>query len=288
MTHQIKKSIICDPWTFTTGRGQEICEYEYGKEYDYVQKYIGLDCPSKCLLGACAACKHSRYLGDKYSCCLNNGPNGSKKTCDPTLNASNNLCDSTYKDYCKGSKILNDKKCINWRNLRPTAAHETIKSYCLNNLDDIKCQEWCKISGNGICDNAILDYCENNDDPFCSCVNSKLQNPKFGVNPKCLDQDCIRHGYLTQNMKNANCPDIVNCEIQAKLNNSGVNLANFTINQNCGSKSIDNNETSSTDINTTPMPTSLASKLIKPPIIYVLIFIFVVFVALIFIKKMKK
>jgi hypothetical protein len=41
-------------------------------------------------------------------------------------------------------------------------------------------------------------------------------------------------GYLTQNMRITPCPDVTNCTIQAKILNSGIQVANMTLDQRCG------------------------------------------------------
>lgn len=41
-------------------------------------------------------------------------------------------------------------------------------------------------------------------------------------------------GYLTQNMRITPCPDVTNCTMQAKILNSGIQVANMTFDQRCG------------------------------------------------------
>lgn len=226
------------------------CVGEFGDEWAYSDYGSCGDCQFNCvdfgLLGtACtngakAKCKHISYLGDKTSCCLGRGPgSNAKNSCNPTYNISNPECDQTYATYCStGDRIITDSICKNWRNIRPQQSRQILQNYCTTHLDDPACRTWCKSiadGGDGACDAAVQEWCNSHpDDPYCTCIKSPLQNPKYGINPKCNDRKCIDTGYITANMRNTYCPDITNCDIQAQMANSGVQLTGVTINQNCG------------------------------------------------------
>lgn len=108
-------------------------------------------------------------------------------------------------------------------------------SWCTGaNLATPQCQTWCN-QADGACDSAVISYCAlNPSDQYCSCINS-VAYTKGIINPKCLDRNCLETGYLTRNMRNTNCPSIINCEIQADLSNSGLVFSNsVSIQQNCG------------------------------------------------------
>jgi hypothetical protein len=225
------------------------CTSEYGDEWDYDGHGSCDQCKFNCvsfgLLGtACTAgtkakCKHISYLGEKTSCCLGNGPGIAKYTCNPSYTAANDECNSVYADYCAtGDRIISDPKCVNWRNMQPAASQQILQNYCVQNVNNPSCREWCKSradAGDGVCDVNVQKWCdEHPSEPYCSCVKSPLADPKFGINPKCNDRKCIDTGYITQNMRNTNCPDITNCDVQSKLLNSGVQLTGVTINQSCG------------------------------------------------------
>ncbi len=223
------------------------CTGELGDEWSYDGYGSCNDCQFNCvsfgLLGnACtvgtrAKCKHVSYLGDKTACCLGRGSGDPKKTCNPTYNISNPACDGAYIDYCKvNDRILKDPICQNWRNVRPDQSKVILKAYCAAHLDAPECKTWCSTRTDGTCDDIAVAWCkEHPADPFCSCISSPLTDVKFGINPKCVDRKCIDTGYITSNMRTTACPDITNCEVQSLLENSGVQLAGVTINQQCGS-----------------------------------------------------
>jgi hypothetical protein len=279
------------------------CTGEYGPEwaYDGFMQGCGackFNCVSFGLLGtACtdgthAKCKHVAYLGDQTACCLGKKDTGG--TCAPAYNISGGGCDSIMQTYCsEGDKIIKDPKCIEWTNTRPDVSKQTVRLYCLANLDKEECREWC--SYNKIaCDDAVSNWCATNiNDPYCSCINSPLTDAKFGINPACNDRKCIDTGYITTNMEITNCPDVTNCEIQSQLLNSGVSLAGVTINQECGKKE-DSQPVLGTGRSTVgeapkldklrPLPTG--QPVVQPTIgqdytiyIFVLLFIFVVLIA---------
>jgi hypothetical protein len=108
---------------------------------------------------------------------------------------------------------------------------------------------------------------------------SPLSDPKYGVNPKCFDKNCVAGGYMTTSMLAASCPNIVNCDVQAQLLNSGVSLSGLTINQNCGSAdSVVGAATSSVTTPTaagSPSPLSVFSS----TEIFIIILLFVVLAA---------
>ncbi len=241
------------------------CTGEFGDEWGY-DGYgscgdCSYDCVSfgllgdACTVGTRAKCKHLSYLGDKASCCMGKGPgSNAKNTCNPSYNISNPECDTTYSAYCSVSdRIISDPICMNWRNIRPEQSRQLLQSYCLANMDAYGCREWCSAlsrKGDGTCDQAMQTWCNSHPaSPICTCIKSPLADPKYGINPKCNDRNCIDTGYLTSNMRSTNCPDITNCDVQTKLLNSGVQLAGVVINQSCGKAGDTTNATQSTDRN---------------------------------------
>lgn len=84
---------------------------------------------------------------------------------------------------------------------------------------------------NNQCDGIIIPYCANNSyDPICDCINSEINFPQ------CNDNNCMEHGYQTNNMRNTKCPDIIKCsqnlsEINATTG-AKVNMQQIQI---CGS-----------------------------------------------------
>ena len=104
-----------------------------------------------------------------------------------------------------------------------------------NGLAYAQCRAQC-VANPGSCDAFATTYCNTHpDDVFCGCMNSKLNDPKYGINPKCVDSKCLRSGtYLSSAINSTNCPSIVNCDVQNNINNSGVMIAtSIPLQQNC-------------------------------------------------------
>ena len=101
-------------------------------------------------------------------------------------------------------------------------------------MKDPACQAWCR-ENTTKCDSAVIAYCDlNPDDAYCACLKSPA-NTKGIINPRCVDRKCLTTGYMTTGMLQTQCPSMVDCSIQATLNNSGVILSNqIPIQQNCG------------------------------------------------------
>jgi hypothetical protein len=90
-----------------------------------------------------------------------------------------------------------------------------------------------------MCDNFMLrEYCPRNSrDPICSCINFSVKHPELGVNPSCIDKDCITRGYKTQSLQQTRCPSIINCTMQNKMANSGIQIAPIVrLEQDCGER----------------------------------------------------
>lgn len=280
MSGQIRTTGRCRPCGSGGSWGPGDCRDIFGDEWDYIgENGCNYDCKvAGASPGTQARCQMVRYNGNQTACCFGNTTTG---TCNPSHNVTNPQCDRIYANYCaQGDRIIRDPKCLNWRNVRPDASRATIQNYCVANLDAIECRQWCKQksdSGDGVCDGAVSAWCDSNpSDPYCACIKSPLMDPKFGINPKCNDRKCIDTGYITQNMKNTNCPDITNCDVQTKMLNSGVQLAGVTVNQNCGKPT----ETTPTAKDTIPKQGMFA---INTQWLIVIIFLFICVIAVIFI-----
>jgi hypothetical protein len=232
----------CRPCGSGSSWGPGDCRDAFGDEWEYAgENGCGYGCQSTPgAPGTQAKCRMARYGGDMPSCCL--GLRSERGSCNPAWNISDPGCDAAYNDYCvKNDNIIRDPICQRWRDIRPAQARQVTQNYCTTHLDDPECRTWCKTAadaGDGVCDGAMKVWCDKNPgDPLCTCIKSPLQNPQFGINPKCNDRKCIDSGYVTQNMRNTSCPDITNCAVQAKIINSGIQMAGVTIDQNCGSRS---------------------------------------------------
>jgi len=156
-------------------------------------------------------------------CCSGTAAETDSVACGPYTPGSQ-ACTSSLMRYCTGTDMLGT-------------------SVGPGHLDQPACQSWCKRNPE-YCDAAVIAYCKGagSGTPFCSCLNSPATTRGL-INPKCVDIDCIAQGYLTANMAQSNCPDVVNCSVVADLSNSGVSLASSSpIVQNCGNNEGATNE----------------------------------------------
>lgn len=204
----------------------------------------------------------------------------------PTIDSQIACCNGTSDAYQCGKYVPGSAACV-----------DSMTQYCSTNLSDPKCKAWCK-DNTAICDQYVQTYCDSHpSDPYCACVKSPAKGVG-GINPKCIDANCLNTGYLTTAMKNTNCPSIIDCSIQTTLANTGIIFSNTTpIQQNCGNTTVvaqpgstvvspPNNPTTTT-INQSsgspqsqPSPGQTVVSWIYDHMILVLVFIMVVFIAL--------
>lgn len=278
MSGEIRTTSKCEPCGSGGSWGPGDCTNAFGNEWDYAgENGCNYDCKvSKIFPGTTAKCRHVRYNADKTSCCIGSPSGGS---CNPNWQPGNGQCDAELTKYCSiGDRLINDGACVSWRNQRPDATKQLMFNYCKDRLDKQECREWCKANG-GICDTSVTNWCKSHPtDPYCSCIMSPLQDPKFGINPKCNDRKCIDTGYITQNMQNTACPDITNCEVQTKLLNSGVSLAGVTINQSCGS----GNTGTDTETNDAPATTLFTSSQLIILFLFLVLIMIATMIAVVF------
>ena len=141
--------------------------------------------------------------------------------------------------------------------------------YCTaDKLGEPQCQEWCSTNN---CDGAVVEYCQKHpEDVYCSCVLSTVAAKNI-VNPKCVDETCLRHGYLTQNMRQTLCPTVINCDMQVAIEQSGTSVfSSIPLEQNCG-----------VDANTTQTVTETRSSASESNwLLYLLLFVLVIMIAL--------
>ncbi len=147
----------------------------------------------------------------------------------PTLQQQIDCCSGSTPGYKCGTYTPGNAKC------------ETAYAVqCSNpaNVNSSFCRAWC-LKNPGACDAAAMAFCKSNpNDPYCTCINS-VASQKNIINPKCIDAKCVQTGYLTSSMLNSPCPSVINCEINATLVNSGVQLnTSIPIQQNCGNTTV--------------------------------------------------
>ena len=130
--------------------------------------------------------------------------------------------------------------CGPYDDIESTLCVNSISTYCKNNMNDARCQAWCK-SNQQICDPIVTAYCAvpGYNASFCACINSPAlkvaSSTGTATNPKCVDQNCLLNGYQTYNMSQTACPSIVECNTYNDLVNTGIELSStVTTAQNCG------------------------------------------------------
>jgi len=127
-------------------------------------------------------------------------------------------------------------ECIYWSKVSPVHSITANLDYCKYNAGTEYCKNWCNNAPGGTCDTIVSDWCRRfPNDPYCSCINSKLNDPKFRqVNPVCIDSTCMQRGFKTKSHRDTACPAVTSCDIIYDAVNAGVNVINSTsIIQNC-------------------------------------------------------
>lgn len=185
--------------------------------------------------------KRVDYKADPVACCIKGNMTENGATCAPEYRGmASSGCNSVMQNYCTPDKVFTGD-CEPWANANMQLSRASALAYCTANPGDDKCKSFCnKLSASGDtgCDSIYTTYCDANpSDPYCACMKSAATN-KFAVIPVCFDSKCIQSdAYKTVGMRTTKCPDVVNCEIQAQLINSGISVGNnFKIEQNCGKK----------------------------------------------------
>lgn len=279
------------------------CGDEFGPEWDKVGDTGCGSCRfNGAVIGRRAICQRTRYLGNNLSCCLGKGPGGertievpnifdppkfgqpnntttvvipSNLSCDPNWTLSSGGCDAAMANYCSLSdNATKDKKCIEWRNARPTQAKATSINTIKANPDLLKdsdTQLFAKSlanSGDPSLDGAVTTYCSKNpSDPLCTCIKSTATT-SLGINPKCVDAECLATGYMTANQASTACPNETSCTQINNLKNAGVSLiSSIETSQTCGNQTTNNTDNTDTTIETSPNI-----------LLYVIIFIFVIMI----------
>lgn len=118
------------------------------------------------------------------------------------------------------------------------ACKQNMLSYCATHMNSPVCQKWCT-DRPGQCDTIARAYCATNKDAFCSCLNSVLNDTRYGANPACLDQNCINLGGYRTAAMTSGCPalTVTNCQQINQIAAGGqIALNMFNFEQNCGSK----------------------------------------------------
>lgn len=155
-----------------------------------------------------------------------------------------------------------------------------IASSCENTMGSSFCQSWCRDHPE-LCDKQVIAYCAKNPrDPYCACILSKATGV---ANPKCVDDKCVRFGYMTTNMQRTPCPTVIDCSIQATLINNGVSLSTVVpIEQNCGNSS----NTTVTKKTTVTSPTQTPSPVVNYALYVFILVIFIAFMSAILLWSM--
>ena len=198
---------------------------------------------------------------------------------EPNVDFQLKCCKGEESAYKCGEFTPGSGKCAN-----------SMSNYCsADKLNEPLCQSWCKQNPT-LCDPRAIEFCNANPtDPFCTCLKSPAAI-KGVINPRCVDRKCLDTGYMTSGMQQTQCPSMVDCSVQAVLNNSGVILSNtIPVQQNCGMptpvQTVPTNPVPVTPQPTTPtdqsqQPITLFSFL-TTELIIVIVLAFILFIAII-------
>lgn len=227
--------------------------------------------------GCRMVCRKKRFEGDLAYCCSGRRPpNYPCYTCDPKLSPTDALCSAPLEKYCaEGNNILTNDSCKLWASKNPDKAIVFARNYCT--ADKIKsdpaCRAWVLDYGLGNADSAMTAFCKANPkDALCTCLESEMTCAnKF-------DSKCVATGYKTQDMLNANCPAVMNCNQYNNLS-PGAQLL-VTVKQNCASNTT-TGDNSVSDDSAAPSSADLPTIGGMSPVMIFVIFLAVVFVALI-------
>lgn len=238
------------------------------------------------------------------------------RTSPPPANLSASACDSILKNYCSGldsagyPKVITDPRCREWifagmgidktltqipgmnqPRLSPLAT-SLLVPICntrkgLELYPDV-CMDFCRTSG-GACDSGSTDYCNiHPDDPYCSClvVPADVKKVSAKENPSCFWAPCRDNGYQPSGQLSQLCPDIMDCSSYIELGpNSAQNvLNNVSLQTICSmnNSTKDTTQTSNTPpISTTTNITQTIQALTPLNIFLIILFIAVIFAALI-------
>lgn len=184
-------------------------------------------CP---IIGYVPYCVREKYLADEEKCCFNSTNNYviDGKTCDPkNRGPESKYCKKFLIKKCDNENIFS-KKCKNLCLYNKTLCNK-IKSRVCNEHNfkskDVtnKCLEYAMLN-QGECDLFIRKYCEiYPNDKICSCLQINSNEYLNKINPKCMNQKCIKEGYGTQLMiKGAKNCNIHECIINYDITADGV------------------------------------------------------------------
>lgn len=248
------------------------CRTSYGDEYEADGTERGCTYPGDIFPNTRCQyrCRHFQYTANIDDCCVGKAP-PAKKSCNPSYTYRHDRCQEPLKKHCRDK--METALCKEWLNARPNDARQSMVEYCATRLNNETCRSFCRDPANTTaCAAIVAKYCNANPTAdFCACLKSDVKS-KVGVSPKCINSDCVVSGYKPIDMLYDKCPDIINCEIQALINNSGISISpEFVIEQNCQSGEVDIIDSGEPTGEPTGEP-------IDELYIYLFIFIFVVLV----------
>jgi hypothetical protein len=234
------------------GTEEELSKYiPQNGEYSYVD---GEEDHDNCCGKERGYYKRDGYLADADDCCKNLNPIIDGQTCDPEFRGPfAEKCKETLTKYCSAdpegdahkNTIFTKPVCKLWcaKNTDNKATCDLKKKTLCDNPDNIKfpeCKKWC-LEHPGQCDDGMAKYCKepkNSHDPVCACLHSFVEfKDRKKNNPKCVDNQCIVHGYSTAAMMHSpgvKCENIT-CSVYYGIDKTDrVNINKNIINQTCG------------------------------------------------------
>lgn len=159
------------------------------------------------------------------------------------------LSPSEKKDCCSSARFASCREAGYDPQWNKDACAEVMSDWCSDAIESSECKKYC-VKNPGECDIISREYCEldDADETYCSCLLAELPSGEVKTTerylaPRCYNAKCMRMGYQTKQMNEAECPDIINCEIQADMTNNGITLRNnVELEQNCGDMGLSKKE----------------------------------------------
>ena len=198
--------------------------------------------------GASTETSKGIYIKDKNILCSTGKLDPFGKECNDYC-VKNDNCFNIYNTYCDANNILNNENCKKW-----------------------------SLDNNGSNDHNMGIFCSSNpNDPICACINSEIECPnKFDT--KCITPTA----YKTNDMLNATCPPVMNCNQYINLSPEAQAIA-VKPTQTC--ETTTNGETSSSitnekDISNETFFNKFKIPIIVGSIIFILLFIFIIIISI--------
>jgi hypothetical protein len=194
--------------------------------------------------GCILQCKRGSYSNTSQDCCIGIQSSNLQSTCDPSLNATNGNCSGYILNYCSDPSNINNSYCqSNLKTTNLNLFNSCQLKYCTDDINRINSQSLCRslvLSPGviGTIDNTMQAYCNQYPtDGLCCNIKSEIFCPnKF-------DSRCVgTAAYLTADMLNVTCPNVLTCNQYVNLS-PGAKVFATNVQLNCGTTSPTNPST---------------------------------------------